>query len=105
ADVAEERRLGRVELPELRVRFTQLVVRLGELPATADDLSLHLASSTAQLFTELGGTHQLGHLLDPMQDVDDLAGSGEHGDISRAPIFRLERPVRSANVVALNRHG
>src|SRR6185437_12366608 len=37
------------------------------------DLTLQVAMAPAQLLAELAGAHQLGDVLDPMQDVEQLA--------------------------------
>ncbi len=104
AHVAEEGRLRGVELAELRVRVAQLAVRGGQLLAAADHSTLHIARPITELRSRLGRAHEIRDVLDAVEDVTDIAGPREDGDVLRAPVLRLESAVGAANVVALDRH-
>lgn len=48
-------------------------------------LTLHLSGSIAELIAELAGAHERRHVLDPMEDVKDLARGRQYGKVLRAP--------------------
>src|SRR5579862_3113708 len=73
--------------------------------AALKNLALHGALSAAQLVTQFIRPHQLGDVLDPMQDVKHLARWREDWDILGAPIPCFEVAVWPANVIFLHRHG
>src|SRR5687767_2561996 len=73
ADVAEEGGLGGVELAQPGVGLAELAVGRRQLAAALQDLALHRARLIAQTVAELAGLYQLGHILDPVEDVGDLA--------------------------------
>ena len=105
ADVAEEGRLRGVELPQGEVGLAEPAVGLGQLAAAPEDLELHLARTSPELFPLLARAHEVRHLLDAMEDEAHLARRRQDRDVARAPVPRLEGPVGPADVVLLHRHG
>jgi hypothetical protein len=103
-DVAEERGLGRIELPQLGVRVAQLAVGVRQLPAASDHVTFHLVGSIAQLSAHFARVHELRHVFDAMQDVQHLPARRQHRQVLRAPVLDLEATVRTFDVVLLHGH-
>lgn len=113
AHVREQLAAQLVEAAELGVRRPQLSVRVVDLLSALEDLDLHLPRLRTQGFREqllLGArpleAHEIGDVLDPVQNVEDLAGGAEHGRVERAPVALFEGGwIPGAwNVVLLHRH-
>ena len=90
--------------PELLVGLAQLTVGRRQLTAAADDFALHLAGPIAQLLADLARLHELGHVLDAVQDVAHVARGTEDGQVLGAPVLALKAAIGAADVVLLHRH-
>ncbi len=98
-------RHGVAERIELQVRFLELTAGFGRLARPAHDFGFRGVDAVAGAGLQ---PDELGDILDPMDDVQQLALRSQHRAVDRAPEALLEMAalmLRAPDVVFLERHG